>query len=99
MEPTMKLIKKVKYKNWNCNLYQDKYVNGRIALLLIDADDGEPVSTCTVNTDDDPNLVLIKDYSENEGMLAFLVNEGVVKDTGKRVASGYITIPIVEILQ
>lgn len=69
-----------------------------MALWLIDADDGEPVSTCTVNTDDDPSLVLIKDYSENEGMLNFLIKQGIVKDTGKRITSGYAEIAVVTLV-
>lgn len=77
-------------------MIQSHYTNNnRMALYLIDSDTGEPVATCTVNTDDDPSLVLIKDYSENEGMLDFLIEEGIVKDTGERISSGYVMIPVV----
>ena len=98
----MHLVKKVKYKGWNCNLNKSFYHHGeRIALYLIDADDGEPVSTCTVNIPDEPlgeGEVLIKDYSENEGMVDFLVQEGVVERTGREVRSGYISIPVCKLL-
>ena len=42
--------------------------------------------------------VLIKDYSENEGMTEFLEREGIVKRTGRVVGSGYVTIPVCKLL-
>ncbi len=72
-----------------------------MALFLIDANDGEPVATCTVNMPDlalAENEICIKDYSENDGMLDFLVKEGIVEDTGKMVSSGYVQIPICRLL-
>src|SRR5690606_13888910 len=92
----------VQYKEWPCRLkygfYED---NGRIAIQLIHVETGELVSVATVNL---PvklrhDEVLIKDYSENEGMLEALVNAGVVEDTGKRVASGYVEIPVCRLLK
>lgn len=98
----MQLLKKVKYKDWNCNLHKSYYEHGkRVALCLIDAVDGEPVSTCTVNLPDEPlgdGEVFIKDYSENEGMVEFLVKEGIVELTGREIRSGYASIPICKLL-
>src|SRR5690606_10426483 len=76
------------------------YGNDRPALQLIDAEDGSPIATATVNLPDlpaGPNQVFIKDYSENEGMLAALVAEGVVKPTGQTVRSGYVEVPVCEL--
>ena len=94
----------VQYKEWPCRLKYGFYAvgNGRIAIQLIHAETGELVSVATVNL---PHValrhdeVLIKDYSENEGMLEALVNAGVVEDTGKRVASGYVEIPVCRLLK
>ena len=105
----MQLVKKVIYKGWNCNLNKSYYFarpvlaeeSGRVALTLEDADDGEPISTCTVNLPDEPlgeGEVFIKDYSENEGMVEFLVKEGVVERTGREVQSGYISVPVCKLL-
>lgn len=98
----MQLVKKVVYKGWNCNLNKSYYEHGKcVVLCLIDADDGEPVSTCTVNLPDEPlgdGEVFIKDYSENEGMVEFLVKEGVVERTGREVQSGYVRIPVCKLL-
>lgn len=96
----MQTIKKVKYKEWDCLLQRGNYENGRVALCLI-ADNGEPISTCTVNLPDeslDAGEVLIKDYSENEGMVEFLVKEGVVERTDRELRSGYISIPVCKLL-
>lgn len=98
----MKTLKRVNYKGSDCWLIQSQYgYGGSPALQLIDAQDGEPVATCTVNMPD-YNLaegeICIKDYSENEGMLDFLVKEGIVEDTGKRLQSGYVTIPVCRLL-
>ena len=34
-------------------------------------------------------MILIKDYAENEGILAALVNAGIIEDTGKTVPVGH----------
>ena len=65
--------------------------NDRIAILLR-TPEGEPVATATVNQPDfnlKPNQVLIKDYAENEGIPAALVNAGIIEDTGKTVPVGH----------
>ena len=94
----MQTLKRVKYKEWDCWLQQDLYHYGeRIALHLVDAQDGEPVSTCTVNVPElelAPDEICIKNYSENKGMLNFLIKEGVVEDTGRTERSGYVEINI-----
>ncbi len=44
------------------------------------------------------NHVVIKDYSENTGMLDALVKAGVVRSTGVRVNVGHVTAPVAELL-
>jgi len=44
-----------------------------------------------------PGEILIKDYSENEGMLDALVAAGVVSDTGRRIQSEYAVIPVAKL--
>ena len=87
----------VKFKHWNCEIRVFHYNNGRTALQLVDAETSEPIATATVNVPDAylaENEVLIKDYSENKGMLKVLVDAGIVTDTGERVKSGFVSIPI-----
>ena len=87
----------VKFKKWNCKINVREYGNGRTALQLVDAKTSEPIATATVNVPDEhleENEILIKNYSENTGMLAALVGAGIVTDTGKTIKTGFITIPI-----
>lgn len=77
------------------------YSNGRTSLMLMDFEDGFPYATATVDiphVDLKEREVIIKDYSENTGMLEFLVKNNIVKETGKVVKSGFITTPIAELL-
>ncbi len=76
--------------------------NQRDRLSIVDAETKESLVTASVNLPEIELLegeMLIKDYSENEGVLLGLVNAGVVEHTGKEVPIGYVTIPIVKILK
>ena len=62
-------------------------------------------SVCTINlfglTDQlpdeyqRPDVLAIKDYSENSGLLNFLEEQGVVRDILGSVPSGFVSVPIV----
>ena len=71
--------------------------NGRTVIELLDANDHFPYAVASVNF---PNVllldkeVIIKDYSENEGMFQFLCNNNIITDTGKTVNNGYVSCPI-----
>jgi hypothetical protein len=74
-----------------------KYANGRTAIHIDDAIEGYPYATATVNIDHvllADNEVLIKDYSENEGMLDFLIRNNIVTPTPNGVQSGFVWIPV-----
>ena len=61
----------------------------------------EPLMTVNVLLPDEPledGEILVKDYSENEGLLACLVKEGVVEDTGRRIPSGFVELPVCKLL-
>ena len=88
----------VRFRNTDCTIQKRYYGNGRVALCLVDEDG--PVATATVNLPGvklEPNQVLIKDYSECEGLLAALVAAGVVKPTGEKVRSGFVEVPVCEL--
>lgn len=92
---------KVKFREWECDLNFSHYENGRVAIRLIDANDGEPVATATTNVPEEdlgPNEVFIKDYSENAGMLAALQAAGAVEPTGRSVDTGFVSIPVCRLL-
>jgi len=73
---------KVKFKEWNCIVNIGRYAhNDRTSISLIDEEDGQPVATATINIPEIPvreNQALIKDYSENAGMLKLLVDAEII---------------------
>lgn len=89
--------KTIKFKKWDCLIMHGKYYNGRTALELIDAEDNEPVAVATVNIPEEileEDEVIIKDYSENEGMLDCLVENKIVTPPHRYVNTGYVTCPV-----
>lgn len=79
-----------------------KYSNGRTAIELTDAETGEPVLTATVNIPDvdlTSREVIIKNYSENEGVLGFLMDNNIVGPVKREVSTGFVSCPIVDLLE
>jgi len=75
----------------------DKYANGRTRINLIDALDNEPYAVATTNLPDVlllDNEVLVKDYSENEGVLEFLTTNNIVVPTDKWVTTGFVDVQV-----
>jgi hypothetical protein len=78
-------------------IHKRNYSNGRPALELFDAEDGLHYAYATVNLPDvvlGENEVLIKDYSENEGMLDFLVKNCIVYPTSRGIQSQHVWFPL-----
>lgn len=93
-------MKSVKFKEWACWLKVRRYSNGRIALTLVDQRDGEPVATATTNLPDEPladDEVVIKDWSENTGMVTALVAAGVIEQPHRSVVTGFVKAPVARI--
>lgn len=96
----------VNFLGINCKIIAEQYqAGGRVALQLIAAQNdkdreiykGEPITTATVNIpccNIESDEILIKNYSENEGLLEILENAGIVKSTGKYVESGWVQVPV-----
>lgn len=103
----------VKFSFWDCNVHFRKYGNGRTAIQLTNhepIDEGNgfiyrvdecPIVTATINLPDEPlepDEVIIKDYSENEGMLNALVGAKIISDPIRTCKSGFITGYICKLL-
>lgn len=74
-------MKKVIFNGQECTLDFGLYGNHRVAIHLKD-DKGFPFATATINDPDtwlEPGQVLIKNYSENKGMVDALVEAGIVE--------------------
>lgn len=80
-----------------------QYQNGDAALVLL-CDDGSPLTTASVCLADHPFFklkegdVAIKNYSENEGVLDVLVDEGVVSAPHTLVNIGFVDVPVCKLL-
>lgn len=78
-----------------------RYENHRLAIELISMNDHMPYAVATVNIPH-ANLnegeVLIKNYSENEGILEVLEKEKIVERTGRTITSGFVTIDVCKLL-
>ncbi len=92
---------RVLFNGFSCTPTFHRYAEGDgIAIRLVDFEDGSPVATATVN----PTVavpagcVAIKDWSENEGMLAACVAAGLVADTGVRIRCDYACAPLCRLL-
>ena len=79
---------------------RETYKEGGIRIQLYDSTDGTPYATATTSIQEDLKTgeVAIKDWSENEGILDFLVQNKIVKEPHRFVKSGYVKIPICELI-
>lgn len=92
------MTNRVTFKDWECEVVESQYKNGRLRLDLIDANDGSPVAVATVNIPSVgifPDMIIIKDYSENKGMLEAFKEAGLIRDTGLAVETGRVIANVV----
>jgi hypothetical protein len=86
------------YANYTVYLINaGSYANGRKAIRIVDVEDGSPIMTATVNLPDvhlEEDEVIIKNYSENEGCLPFLVANGVVSPAIRGVGHGMAVVKL-----
>ena len=93
--------KLVRFKEWVCELQFGRYPNGRTAIELVDYKTYEPIATATVNVPKiilEENEIIIKDYSENQGMFQALYNAGIVKLNRIDSQSEWVDFYICELL-
>jgi hypothetical protein len=99
------VTRRVEFRGWACRVEQARYGGtDRIALQLTAVEDRSPVAgtegtaRSAIATLHMPELflaadeVVIKDYSENTGMLDLLVAAGVVSPPLRTVQSGFVTL-------
>ena len=72
--------------------------NNALALELVETETGMPFMMCTVNTPEiSDGEVAIKNYSENEGVLDFLIKEGIIEPPHTFISSGFIRLPVCKV--
>ena len=92
----------IKYKHWDCYVEFNKYAqNGNNAICLYEVGTDEPIAVATVNLPGvrlNPDEVIIKNYTENEGMLKTLVNAKIISEPISVVQHGFVNSPICKLL-
>jgi hypothetical protein len=94
-------LPQVEFRGVKCRVEFAQYWDGGMALLLVDLSSGEEFARATVNVPGAAlaeGQVLIKDYSENHGILDALEKAGILRSTGQIVESGYAQIPVCDLL-
>ena len=89
-----------RFKNWHVQISKKKYSNGRVAIVLIDEEDGLDLLTATVNLpyeDLQKGEAFIKNWGENEGVLEFLQSNNIVGPVKGNVPSGFVQAQIVDL--
>ena len=91
----------MKYFKGDVVVVADKYHDGTTALMLRSYKDGEPIAKATVNLGNmniEPNIVYIKDYSENEGVLRTLLMGNIIETIGLTRPAGFEMVEAARII-
>jgi len=94
MESVMATLK-LHFDNESYDVYvrKEEYCNGGTALVAQDAYDHSPFCTLSVWIDESAELpkaqCYLKTWSENEGFLEQLEEEGIVRDLGHRIVNNF----------
>ena len=96
--------KNVEFLGIECAVDMEQtYPNGRPALILTDAEDGSGVCYASINIpqiDLEKDEVIIKNYSENQGVLDALIEAGIITKPVKEVQiSQWVIAPICKIIK
>ena len=86
------------FGGFTCELQLDYYPNGNKSIRLIDTRDGSPVAKATTAVKGvklPANQAMIKNYTENTGMLKALQDSEVVGRIVDTIQSGFVDIPVV----
>ncbi len=94
IKPPKYLSFKTKYNQYNVYVEtHNVYSNGRKAIEIKESLSGAPVVVATVNIPEarlSGSEVIIKDWSENEGTLKFLQDNGFVGPVKRHVPTGHV---------
>jgi len=93
----------INFLGYKCQVIFSKYRNGRTAIRLIDTEDSSPVLTATINIPDIKKLgtdeAIIKNYSENEGVLDTLIDAGYISEPIYWITTGHVSYPVCKLLK
>ncbi|EGR4213932.1 hypothetical protein NTH44_003345 [Vibrio metoecus] len=102
---------KLNFKNLDCEVRKIDYPDGQTGLELVASDTerniqndlypGESLGFATVclpRFKGNQKQAALRNYAEMEGILEALETANVVKRTGQQILSGYVFLPVVDIL-
>ena len=79
-----------------------RYAEGnRIAIEYYNKEDGMPECTATVNMPDeqiDADEVIVKNYSEGEGLYECMVEAKHISEALRYVQTGFVSVPVCKLL-
>lgn len=89
---------RINFRGWDCRIKVGRYpATDQIYIQLVDADDGSPVATASVAVGEvsiDPDKVIIKNWSENEGIADALIDAGVIGEPITEIPTGFVTASV-----
>jgi hypothetical protein len=92
----------VNHAGYPCIVQFSRYpAGGAIAICLVHRDDYDPVAVATVNMPEvsiGENQVIIKTWSENEGILETLEQAGVLRSTDRGIQAGFAVAEVCDLL-
>jgi len=94
-------MNKVLFLGEQCEVEIGRYQVGTLPYVALYCESGELMTMATVNipgANIPDGCVLVKDYSENTGMLVALQEAGIVGSPVAYVNSGYVQIPACPLL-
>ena len=79
---------------------KESYPDGSTRIQLYDSSDGTPYATASTRTEEplEEGEIAIKDWSENEGILNFLVEHKFVESPHRFVNQGHVRVPICKLI-
>lgn len=87
----------MKFNGYDCSVKLNRYANNRAQLHLYDKEDGCPVAVATINVPNEdilPGEVIVKNYSENEGMYEALLEAKIISPSHRIIRSGHVVCPV-----
>ena len=95
--------KQVNFNGFKCDVdISKRYNNNRRAIILTDSEDGTGVVCATINVpmeELEEDEVIIKDYSENDGILDVLIDANIVSEPVDYArVSKFVEAPICKLL-
>lgn len=82
----------IEFQGFSCYAIARPYNSGKVHLHLYDLNDKLAVARCSLDVDQIPtieNMIIVKSYSENDGMYEALLKAGIIKPCERTYEIGF----------